>query len=100
MAPVVHQSRAHHYALLLLARYRLEDREQQPSLPEAGCGWRYQDVLVRQLGIDANLLHMHLHRARRQLCSAGLLDGGHIVERRPQAGQLRLGCPQAHIRRV
>lgn len=93
-------SRAHHYTLLTLARHRLADRDRGDQLPESAHGWRYQEEVLRELGIDANVLHLHLHRARRQLGEAGLPDAGDIVERRPGAGQLRLGCGHVRVVRV
>ncbi len=84
------RARAHAYTLLTLARHRLAD-EQEGTLPTAERGWIHQDELCRRLRVDANLLHTHLFRARRQLADAGVPGTDCLFERRLDAGQLRIG---------
>lgn len=89
-------ARAHHYLLLTLARLRLEDGDRGVSAGE--CGWTDQDRLCRMLRLDDNLLHTHIHRARRQFVDAGLPDGQLVIERRLGARVLRLGFADVQIR--
>ncbi|MCB9760598.1 MAG: FHA domain-containing protein [Alphaproteobacteria bacterium] len=86
-------ARAHHYTLLTLARRRLEDA----ALHGPEQGWVYQDELLDMLRIDANILHQHLYRARRQLAGAGVADAGGIVQRRRGTGQLRIGVKRISV---
>ncbi len=82
-------SRSHHFALLALSRAWLDD----PDSPSGERGWVYQDELAKQLGIEMSLLHIHIHRARRQLMDAEILNAAAIVQRRPASGQIRIGTP-------
>lgn len=87
------KARAHHRTLLQLARQRLADRE----LPASQQGWIHQDDLMRQLAIDAGVLHLDIHRIRRQLADAGITDAAHVIERRPGTRQLRIGVHELEI---
>jgi len=87
------QARRHHYVLLLLARARQRQRER----PLAGQGWVHQHVLLEQLRVDRNQLHLDIFRARRQLGEAGVADAARIVERRSNTSQLRIGVPHLEI---
>ncbi len=89
-------SRAHHYTLLTLARARVAD-QQDPELPPTEHGWLYQDDLVQRLGVQTNILHTHIFRARRQLAELGVMGAAAVVERRAATGQLRLGVEKAEI---
>lgn len=86
-------SRAHHFALLALSRAWLDDAES--AVGERG--WIYQDELARQLGIEMSLLHIHIHRARRQLMEADILNAAAIVQRRPSSGQIRIGTTRVEV---
>ncbi len=95
---VVHQGRLvplepreHAYALLTLARQRIEDRE----LPLAEQGWVDRDQLLKWLQVDANGLNVAIYRARNQLAAAGVDGAAGIVEVR--RGQRRLGIEPARI---
>lgn len=81
------EPRAHLYVLLLLARARLADAH----LPEAEQGWVDRQTLCEMLRMGRNSLNMNLHRARRQLASAGVENTAALLERRAQATALRLG---------
>ncbi len=79
------EAREHGYALLTLARQRLEDRDQPPSEQ----GWIARDDLARMLGVDANALNVAIYRARNQLGDAGVAGAAGLVEVR--RGQRRIG---------
>jgi hypothetical protein len=82
-------ARAHHYALLLLARRRLADRS--AGVPEAEQGWIRQDELLALLKIGEDHLSITIHRARTQLGKAGVADAAALIARRPGTRLLRLG---------
>jgi hypothetical protein len=90
------RARAHAYTLLTLARRRLAD-EQAGELPAAERGWFYTDELCRLLRVDPNLLHTHLFRARRQLAEGGVPDAEALIERRPDARQMRIGVAMIEV---
>ena len=82
-------SRAHHYTLLVLARQRIADAN--AGLPRSEIGWINQQDLERMLRLERNVVYQHFYRARRELAEpvAGLeID---IIQRRHDAGQVRLG---------
>jgi len=81
--------RSHHYLLLLLARQRAADTQQQLDATE--CGWMYMETLMGMLGMPETLINIQIHRARKQLESAleRVFCGKELIERR--AGQVRLG---------
>lgn len=83
-------ARAHAYTLVTLARHRLAD-ERAAEIPPSERGWIDQEELCRRLRLDANLLHTHLFRARRQLADAGVPGAEGLVERRLHVGRLRIG---------
>lgn len=87
------KARAHHYPLLQLARIRLADPNQSPEQQ----GWVHQADLLRQLGSDANRLHLDFYRLRRQLVEIGVEDAAQIVERRSGTRQLRIGVARLEI---
>ena len=64
--------RTHHYLLLLLARTRIEDKNEGVELDEQG--WLYREELVKALGIQMNHMNIMVHRARKQLADAGAQD--------------------------
>jgi pSer/pThr/pTyr-binding forkhead associated (FHA) protein len=86
-------SRAHHYALLTLARARLADA----ALPETSRGWVYQDEIYGQLQIDRERLNLLVFRARKQLAQLGVRDAGGLVERRVDSNQIRIGVARLSI---
>jgi hypothetical protein len=86
-------SRAHHYALLTLARARLADA----ALPEPSQGWVYQDEIYGQLQIDRERLNLLVFRARKQLAQLGIRDAGGLVERRVDSNQIRIGVNRLSI---
>lgn len=83
-------ARAHHGLLLELARERLRDRR-SGDLAEPERGWTFVELLCDRLRTEQTHLNILVHRARRQLARAGVVDGAAIVERRVGTGQLRLG---------
>ncbi|MES2640501.1 MAG: FHA domain-containing protein [Myxococcota bacterium] len=90
------RARAHAYTLLTLARRRLAD-EQAGELPPAERGWFYTDELCHLLRVDPNLVHTHLFRARRQLLEGGVPDAEALIERRPDARQMRIGIAMIEV---
>jgi len=78
--------RAHHAPLLALARARLRDQH----LNSGTQGWVEQADLVTFLGCETSRLHVDIHRLRRQLAAAGILDAAHIIERRRSTRALRM----------
>ena len=84
-------ARAHHYLLLTLARLRAEDAA-RPDLNRAEHGWVDKDRLSRLMGEDDNILHTHIHRARKQFARAGVDRAAELIERRLGAGALRIGA--------
>jgi len=93
------KTRSHHYLLLTLARERLEDA-QRDDVPPAEQGWVYQDDLRRMLGLEASQIYLQVHRARRQLESAGIVHAFDLVERRSGSGQLRIGVSDLSVQRT
>lgn len=88
--------RSFHYLVLTLARARLADRE--GGAPPSETGWRYADEVAGWLDIDVTRLNVEVYRLRQQLAGLGLRDAATIIERRPQAGQMRLGVGQLDVR--
>lgn len=91
-------TRAHHYTLLTLARRRIEDAGRGDVGPDER-GWMYSDDLADMLGLDPNVVNVHIHRGRRQLAEVGISDPGQLVERRP-GPQVRLGTGRVTVHRV
>jgi hypothetical protein len=91
------ESRAHAFLLLALARAHLEDAA-QGRLPESEHGWVHREDLMRALGIhDLQLLNLWVYRARQQLSQMRLRGASKIIERRENAGQLRLGLKHLRV---
>lgn len=90
------EPRVHQFLLLALARERLRDA-QNPALPVSEQGWVYRDELARRLDVQASLIHLWNHRARKQLARAGILDAASIIERRMGAAQLRIGASRLEV---
>jgi hypothetical protein len=86
-------ARAHNYALLLLARRRLEERE-HPS-----AGWLYPDELQAMLGCDRESVNLLLWRAKQQFKRSGL-PAERLIERRSDTRQLRLGVERIECESV
>jgi hypothetical protein len=82
-------ARPHHDVLLRLAQHRMADIQRE--VPDSSAGWTYEDDIVRELGIPAPQIHVDVFRLRKEIASLGILDPADVVERRPRAGQLRLG---------
>lgn len=90
-------SRVHHQLTLLLARARLEDRA--AGVAEGEAGWRYVDDAMKMLAADRLLVNQYAFRFRRELAAAGVEGAPRAVERRPQAGSLRIGVRRLVVRR-
>lgn len=60
--------RTHHYLLLLLARKRIKDTEDDVSVAEQG--WYDKDQLCKDLGIAEEHLNIHIYRLRKQINEA------------------------------
>ena len=87
--------RTHHYLLLLLAKQRIADSQQQR--PEAEQGWIKKEVLVRMMGMVEQHINIQIHRFRKQVAtvlpqSATLHQ---VIERRP--GELRFAYTDIEI---
>jgi len=89
-------SRVHHYTLLELARQRLADTAAGTAPSEAG--WVDRDELLTRLKMSDNLLYTHLFRARRELSELGIVGAAEVIERRLDAGQLRIGWGELTVR--
>lgn len=87
-------SRSHLYVLVLLARAWADDTESAP----AERGWVDREQLCRMLNMGRKVLNVQIHRARKQLADAGVLEAERLVERR--AHSLRLACQRAEVRRL
>lgn len=85
------ETRDHAYVLLTLARLRRDDQH----LPAEERGWRDRATLEKMLRMDANALNVAIHRARKQLRGADVLDAANIVEVR--RGQRRIGTDRFRI---
>jgi pSer/pThr/pTyr-binding forkhead associated (FHA) protein len=88
-------SRSHHYALLIMARLRVRDRER--GEPPAAAGWTAQTELLRLLQVTPERLNLDIFRARRQFGAEGFIPAAGIVERRPTARELRIGVSEVTI---
>ncbi len=86
-------ARSHHHLLLALARTRASDG----ALPAKEQGWLYQDQLAAQLGMNESNINVHVFRCRQQFGAVGIDGAAHIVERRKQTRQLRLGTSHVVI---
>ena len=82
--------RAHHYAMVTLARRRLADAER--GIEPSGQGWIEVERLARMLGIDQSHLNIQIFRARQQLTRAlpAGFDTPVLLERR--RGEIRIGA--------
>lgn len=83
------------YLGLVLARRLLRDLEKREPDP----GWlelKTLATLAPELA-SASLVNVAVHRFRRQLGAANIVDAGRIVEPRP--GQLRLGTSRVRVER-
>lgn len=89
-------ARTHHYLLLLLARYRIEDKDAGTELSMQG--WQYREQLAKDLGVQMNHMNILLHRARKQLADLaeqGAEDLSYLVE--TYFGKIRLNCQDVSI---
>lgn len=101
-------ARVHHLVLLALARSRLADRasgsisSSAPRSPgsDGSEGWVYFDELADQLAMDEPHLNVAVHRIRRQLSDAGVVDATSIIERRRMTREIRLGVARIEIATV
>jgi hypothetical protein len=91
-------ARSHNYLLLTLARRRLEDAS--AGVPETTCGWIYLDDLAHDPTMSGGQLNIDVFRIRRQFAALGVVDAGHIVERRPRTRQIRIGTGRISIDKV
>lgn len=85
------EAREHAYAILTLARARLEEAD----LPLSEQGWVDRDELLRMLAVDAGALNVAIYRARGQLSAAGVEGAAGLVEVR--RGQRRIGLEPARL---
>jgi pSer/pThr/pTyr-binding forkhead associated (FHA) protein len=88
-------TRSHHYLMLSLARYRVEDAEK--GLPSTEQGWVHTDRLLRDLGVDMAHLNIQIHRSRKQFADmlTNVHNADNVIER--QLRQVRFACPAFEI---
>jgi hypothetical protein len=91
-------TRGHNYLMLTLARRRLEDATE--GLPEASCGWIYQEDLAHDPSMAPPQLNIDVFRIRKQFASVGVVDAANIIERRPRTRQLRVGTGRISVARL
>ena len=94
-ASVPLKPRAHHYAMLVLARARLADRGR--GIPPAEEGWMVTADLLKELQATRNQLYVMLHRCRKDVRALGVLDP--LFERRATAQQMRLSITDVAVQR-
>ncbi len=85
------EPREFHYTLLVLARLRMEDREQTPSER----GWVSKEELLKMLAMRSTALNVAIHRARQQLLQARVLGAPKVVEVR--RGERRFGSDRIEV---
>jgi pSer/pThr/pTyr-binding forkhead associated (FHA) protein len=88
-------ARGHHYLLLTLARQRMKDAA--AGVPEASCGWAYQEEFSHDPSMGGQQLNLDVFRIRKQFAALPLMDAANIVERRPRTRQLRIGTGRLFI---
>jgi hypothetical protein len=93
------EERAHHYTLLTLARLRLRDAE-LGSLTISEQGWVASAECASMLRIEPTRLNIDIHRARKQLSAAKIVDAHRIVERKLRPHCMRLGTRRIDITTV
>ena len=88
-------ARGHHYLLLTLARQRMRDAA--AALPEASCGWAYQEEFAHDPSMEGQQLNLDVFRIRKQFAALPITDAANIVQRRPRTRQLRIGTGRLFI---
>ncbi len=91
-------SRACHYLLLTLARFKVADLAE--GLPETSSGWVYLDDLAKQLARDVKVINVDVYRVRRSFAKLGIPGAAQVIERRPRTGQMRVSLPTIVIERA
>ncbi|MCZ7680910.1 MAG: FHA domain-containing protein [Sandaracinaceae bacterium] len=92
---IVLPDRMYHFLLLVLARARVRDQEAGVAAAEEG--WVDAAVLAHELRVSSEKLNVDIFRARRLFAEHGVVDGASVVERRTQAGQVRLGLRRIQL---
>lgn len=101
-------ARAHHLVLLALARSRLADRASRSTSssaphsprPDGSEGWVYFDELADKLAMGEPHVNVAVHRIRRQLSRAGVVDAASVIERRRMTREIRVGVARIEIATV
>jgi hypothetical protein len=83
--------------LMFLAEARLLD--ERAGIAGAECGWRSRHSLLESLRVSPEKLNLDLHRARRALLAKGVRDVNRLIERRLEAGLLRIGILRISVER-
>ncbi|MCF2908044.1 FHA domain-containing protein [Pseudoalteromonas sp. DL2-H2.2] len=88
--------RTHHYLMLLLARTRIDDKQNGMDIESQG--WLYREDLAKALGVQTNHMNIMVHRARKQLTEAGgdrAPELAYVLE--TNNGKIRLNCQNITI---
>lgn len=88
--------RAHHGALLILARERQEAAKTGTLLAHEQ-GWISVDALAATLDVEETNLNTQIYRIRTDFAAIGCADAADIVERRRGKRMVRLGTPRVEI---
>lgn len=89
-------ARAHYYTLLVLARARLGDRDEE--LPHEARGWRSSPELSRMLAVDESSINVHVHRIRKELEGLGFADASAIISRQRARRLVRINSRRLVVR--
>ena len=91
-------ARAHYYTLLVLARARLADRQQE--LPSEARGWRSSPDLSRMLAVDESSINVHVHRIRKELEGLGFDDASTIISRQRSRRLVRINSSRLVVNKI
>ncbi|MCJ8320739.1 MAG: FHA domain-containing protein [Colwellia sp.] len=73
---------AHHYLTLSLARHR--DQDAKKGFDHESQGWRFPEILAKELGYEITLFNTHVCRAKKQFREMldGACSGDELIERK------------------
>ena len=67
------------------------------GVAEALSGWRTREEILSALKTTAEKFNLDLYRARRAFAARGIRGVDRLIQRRPEAGTLRLGVADVAI---